>query len=113
MEKYLIQATIKMTIPLNKSGEVLAILRPVIELSRVDPGCLSCNIYADLQDKTGLLLEQLWSTEEDLARHIRSSEYHNLLLALELALKRPEIKFDTISGSTGIETIEKARCQER
>jgi len=27
---------------------------------------------------------------------------------LELALKRPEIKFETISCSTGIETIEKA-----
>jgi hypothetical protein len=26
-----------------------------------------------------------------------------------MALEQPEIRFDTISGSTGIETIEKAR----
>jgi hypothetical protein len=41
--------------------------------------------------------------------HIRSDEYRNLLLVLEMALKQPEIRFDTISSSTGIETIEKIR----
>jgi hypothetical protein len=41
--------------------------------------------------------------------HLRSDEYRNLLLILEMALEQPEIRFDTISGSTGIETIEKAR----
>jgi len=41
--------------------------------------------------------------------HIRSDEYRNLLLVLEMALKQPEIGFDTISSSTGIETIEKIR----
>jgi len=28
---------------------------------------------------------------------------------MELAVKQPEIRFETISGITGIETIEKAR----
>jgi hypothetical protein len=65
--------------------------------------------YEDLLEKNVLMLEEVWSAEENLDLHIRSDEYHNLLLALELALKRPEIRFDTISGSTGIETIEKAR----
>ena len=55
------------------------------------------------------MLEEVWRTEEDLEVHIRSDEYLNLLLVLEMALKQPEIRFDTISSSTGIETIEKAR----
>ncbi|MBZ5538725.1 MAG: hypothetical protein LAO31_22485 [Acidobacteriia bacterium] len=59
------------------------------------------------------MLAELWSDEEDLNLHIRSEEYHNLLLVLEMALKQPGIRFDTISSSTGIETIEKARCQAR
>ncbi len=45
--------------------------------------------------------------------HLRSDEYRNLLLVLEMALKEPEIRFDTISSSTGIETIEKARIHAR
>jgi hypothetical protein len=30
---------------------------------------------------------------------------------LEMGVKQPEIRFDTISSSTGIETIEKARSK--
>jgi quinol monooxygenase YgiN len=109
----MIQAIIRMTIPPQKSGEALKILRSVAELCKVDPGCLGCHIYEDLLEKNVLMLEEVWSAEENLDLHIRSDEYSNLLLALELALKRPEIRFDTISGSTGIETIEKARNRAR
>ena len=105
----MIQATIRMLIPPQKRGEGLKILRSVVELCRDDPGCLGCHIYGDLQEKNVLMLEQVWRSEENLGHHLRSDEYRNLLLVLELALKQPEIKFNTISSSTGIETIEKAR----
>jgi len=59
------------------------------------------------------MFEEVWRTKEDLEVHIRSDEYLNLLLVLEMALKQPEIRFDTISSSTGIETIEKARIHAR
>jgi hypothetical protein len=52
---------------------------------------------------------EVWRAEEDLDLHIRSDEYRNLLMVLEMALEQPEIRFDTISSSTGIETIEKIR----
>jgi quinol monooxygenase YgiN len=101
-----------MTIPPQKSGEVMKILRSVTELCKVDTGCLGCHIYEDLQEKNVLMLEEVWSDEGVMHLHIRSEEYRNLLLVLELALKRPEIRFDTISSSSGIETIEKARRRE-
>ena len=102
-----------MTIPPQKSGEVLKIIRSVVEQFRDDPGCLSCHLYGDLQEKNVLMLEEVWRSEEDLELHLRSDEYRNLLLVLEMALKQPEIRFDTISSSTGIETIEKARSHVR
>jgi len=74
-----------------------------------EPGCLSCHIYGDLQEKNVFMLKEVWRSEEDLGLHLRSDEYRNLLLVLEMALEPPEIRFDTISSSTGIETIEKAR----
>ena len=108
-EKKMIKASIRMEIPLQKRGEALKILRSVVELCRYDPGCLSSRIYGDLQENNVLMLEEVWKTEENLGLHIRSEEYRNLLLVIELALKQPEIMFDTISSSTGIELIEKAR----
>jgi quinol monooxygenase YgiN len=105
----MIQASIRMTIPSKKRDEALKILRSIAEECRYDPGCISCRIYGDLQESNVLMFEEVWRTEEDLEVHIRSDEYLNLLLVMEMALKQPEIRFDTISSSTGIETIEKAR----
>jgi len=109
----MIQESIRMSIPPQKSEAILGILRSVLEQSRDDPRCLGCHIYGDLSEKNVLMLEGLWSTEEGLEHHLRSDEYRNLLLALELAIEWPEIRFDSISVSTGIETIEKARGQAR
>jgi quinol monooxygenase YgiN len=109
----MIHATIRMTIPPQKCGEALKILRSMADQCRDDSGCLSCHIYGDLQENDVLMLEEVWRTQEDLDLRIRSDEYLNLLLVLEMALKQPEIRFDTILSSTGIETIEKARSQSR
>jgi len=113
MEKHMILATIRMTIPPQKRGEALKILRSMTEQCRDYPGCLRSHVYGDLQEKNVLLLEEVWKAEEDLNHHIRSDEYRNLLLVLEMGAKQPEIRFDTISSSTGIETIEKARSHAR
>jgi len=105
----MILATIRMAMPSQKSGEALRILRSMAEQCRDKPGCIDCHIYEDLMEKNVLMLEEVWKAQEDLDLHMRSDEYRNLLLVLEMARKHPEIRFDTISSSTGIETIEKAR----
>jgi len=105
----LIQATVTMKIPPQKSGEALRIFKSITEQCLYAPGCISCHIYGDLQEKSVFMLKEIWRSEEDLDLHLRSDEYRNLLLILEMALEQPEIRFDTISSSTGIETIEKAR----
>jgi len=108
----MIQATIRMTIPPQKSGEALTIFKSITEQCIYNPGCLSCHIYGDLQEKNVLMLKEVWRSEEDLNLHLRSDEYLNLLLVLEMALKQPEIRFDTILSSMGIEAIEKVRSHK-
>jgi quinol monooxygenase YgiN len=105
----MIRATVRMTIPPKKKDEVLKILRSLAEQCRDHPGCLGSYIYGDLDDQNVLVFEEIWRTEEDLDLHLRSGEYLNLLLVLEMSLTQPEIRFDTISSSRGIEAIEKAR----
>jgi quinol monooxygenase YgiN len=109
MEKTMILATIRMNISPKKRDDALKILKPIAEQCGGDPGCFSCHIYEDLKENDVLMYEEVWKSEEDLDRHIRSKEYLNLLLVVEMAYKRPEIRFDSISNSTGIETIENAR----
>jgi len=78
----------------------MKIIKSLAEKSKKAPGCLSIHLYKDLQENNTFLLEEVWRTEEDLHLHIRSEEYDNLLLILEMALTDPEIKFHTISNWT-------------
>jgi quinol monooxygenase YgiN len=105
----MIQAMIRMAIPPQRRVEAVKILRSIAEKCSDYPGHISCQLYEDMQEDNIFMLEEVWRTEEDMHLHIRSDEYRNLLMVLEMAITQPEIRFDRISSSTGIETIEKAR----
>ena len=106
----MVLATIRMKFSSKKTGEALTILRSIAERSRVQPGCLCSRVYRNGLEDNALMFVQQWSNEADLHRYLQSEEYYQVLLVLEMAIKQPEIRFDTISSSTGIETIEKARA---
>ena len=105
----MIHATIRIDISPEKASEALEILRPMSERIRVESGCISCRIYRDVQEEHAIMIEELWRSQEELERHLRSSDYRNVLLVVEMAELPPEIRFSAISQSSGIETIEKAR----
>jgi len=105
-----IHSTIRMVIPARKRKEALVILHPIIEQTRLEPGCISCRLYQDVADEETLLLEQLWASEEDLQRHLRSQRFHTVLLVIEMASESPEIRFETVSCAKGIDEIEQMRA---
>jgi quinol monooxygenase YgiN len=109
----MIHATIRMKMPEQKVKEALEILRSVAERTRVQPGCISCRIYHDAQEENVIMVDELWRSQEEHECHLRSDEYRNVLLVVEMAHEKPEIKFSAISQSTGVETIEKARSHGR
>jgi quinol monooxygenase YgiN len=113
MSALMIHATIRITLPSKTVKEALEILGSEAERTKVQPGCLSSRVYHDIQDRNVIMVEEMWRSEEELERHLRSYEYHKVLLVMEMALKQPEIRFDTISSSTGIENIEKARSHAK
>lgn len=105
----MVRATARMLLPQKKYKEVLKILKSIVEQSRVQAGCISSRLLGDLEKNNVVLIEALWKDQKSLERYLCSEEYRNLLLVAELSLEYPEIKFDMITGSTGIETVEKAR----
>jgi quinol monooxygenase YgiN len=105
----MVLATVRLMLSSQKRGEALKILKSAAAQCRVWPSCLNCHIYADVQEDNVVMFEQIWKSQEDLEQHLRSDEYYKVLLVMEMALKQPEIRFDIISGSTGIETVERAR----
>ena len=102
-------ARIRMVMPPNKRVEAQRILSSVAERTRIEPGCISCRIYQDVADKHIIMIEEFWANKEDLDRHLRSEDYLKVLLVIEMAIETPEIRFDTIARSTGVDMIKKAR----
>jgi quinol monooxygenase YgiN len=105
----MILASIRMMISPRKREELLRTLGSTAERTRILPGCLSCRIYEDVQEDNVILVEEMWRSEEELEQHLRSDDYRKVLLIMEMALQHPEVRFNRISSSSGIETIEKAR----
>jgi len=109
----MVRTTIRMLIPLEKQSEALEILGSTIEQTQFEPGCISCRVYRGVEDVRAIMLEELWASDEDVQRHLRSDKYRKILLVVEMADESPEIRFDTIAQSSGVETIEQARIQSR
>ena len=105
----MIQATVRMELPTGRMKEALAILGPIAERTKTERGCLGCQLHRDVLEERVLVFENRWADEEHLQRHLRSAEYRDLLLVMEMAAKPPEVRFDTVSHSSGFETVEKAR----
>ena len=106
-----IHATIRMRIPTRKRKEARSTLGSLIERIKLDEGCLSCRLYEDALDGGALMFEERWADEQSLQKHLRSDEFRIVLLVVEMASKAPEIRFDRVSSSTGLQTIERMREQ--
>jgi quinol monooxygenase YgiN len=105
----MVHAMLRMVLPSDKQGEVLQVLSPMVERVRLEAGCLACNVYQDVRDRRVIMFEEVWRCEDEMERHLRSEQYRNVLLVMEMALEPPEIRFNEVSRSTGVETIERAR----
>ena len=106
-----VRSAIRMVIPLNKQIEAIDILSSVSARVRYEPSCISSRIYRDVDEVRAIMLEELWTNQEEILKHLQSEAYHRVLLVIEMAEEPPEIRFDTIEGSSGIETIANARMQ--
>jgi len=105
----MIHASVRMKFVPGRFAEARDILLALVESTQVTSGCLGCDLYQGLRERYVLLFEQWWETQADLDRYISSEPYQRVILAMEMAMEYPLIRFSKISRSGGLETIERAR----
>lgn len=103
----MILATLKMIVRPEKRGDLLATMKGMLEPARVERGCMSYRFYQDVEDKNVFVLLEEWATQEDLERHIRTDNQRQLLALVDLLGEQPELRFNTVSGTEGVELIER------
>jgi len=104
-----VHATIRMLIPMHRQSEALEILGAVSAQVRFEPNCVYSRLYRGVDDVRAIMIEERWTNDEHVRQHLRSDAYRRILMVVEMAEEPPEIRFDTILESTGVEAIENAR----
>ncbi|HEY6011553.1 MAG TPA: antibiotic biosynthesis monooxygenase family protein [Nitrospirota bacterium] len=106
----MIETCIKMKVPAEKRKEVLQTVKAILGPIRRERGCIRCNCYVDVEDESELFIEEEWETREDLERHLRSDHFSVLNGAMRLLSMEPDIRFNTIVSTAGLEAIIAARA---
>ncbi len=108
----MITSTIRITASENSNGEIVRVLRSLIEPTRVQTGCVSCGLYRDLHDPGIIFWVEEWNTQDDLERHLRSPQYKKILAAFDMSEAQPDMRFNTVVETRGMQLIAEARGRE-
>jgi len=103
----LVRSTIRMLIPLDKQSEALDILGSVRAQAQFEHGCISYRLYRGADESRAIMVDELWASHEEVVRHLKSDVYRRVLLVIEMSEEPPEIRFDEILRTSGMEAIEK------
>jgi quinol monooxygenase YgiN len=93
----------------EKRTEMMQTLLSMIEPTGKEKGCLSYDVFCELEDNHVFSLIEEWETREDLDYHIRSERFSVLLGTKSLLAKPLEMKIHMVSHSEGSEVVNALR----
>jgi len=101
-----ILSTLNMIVRPEGRRDLLETMRSMLEPARVERGCLSYRLYEDVENRNAFVLVEEWKTQQDLERHIRTDNQRQLLALMDLLSEQPELRFNTVSSTAGMDLIE-------
>jgi quinol monooxygenase YgiN len=93
----------------DRRAEVLEVFRAIQGPVRAQPGCTACHIYEEQGPEAAIVLVERWDSRAALEAHLRSETYRRILCAIELSGGPPEVSFEEVSASEGMDLIERSR----
>jgi quinol monooxygenase YgiN len=108
-DKAMVDATIKLIVSKEKRKEVLQAFTEILDPIRRERGCISCHCYVDVESENSFFFREEWRSSEDLNSHLRSVHFAVLIGAMKLLSEDPDIRFNTVASTAGVEAIEAAR----
>ena len=74
--------------------------------TQLDPGCLECSAW--LEPEALVRYTELWATETDMRRRVRSDHFTSLLGVMEGA-RDAAVQFDFVTYTRGLDYVEEVR----
>jgi len=88
----------------EKQKEVFQTLLSFIEQPAKEKGCLSCDIFSDIEDKSVFTIISEWEARQHLDHHMKSDRFSVLLGTKSLLCEPLKIQISTASDFEVIET---------
>ena len=93
----------------DRRAQILEVFRTIQGPVLSQPGCVACHIYEEQGPEPAVVLVERWESRATLEAHLRSETYRSILGAIELSGGPPEVCFDYVSSSEGMDLIERSR----
>lgn len=107
----MISFSLRIVVPAAKRQELVSSVSSLLAPTRVQPDCLSAKVYLDTEDAGAVTMVQEWASRPQLDRYLNSDAGRLLLEAMESSSMAPEVRFDTIQQSGGMEVFAQARSR--
>ncbi len=101
--------TLRIKVPREPHRDFMDSARLIVEPTRIQPGCISCRLYQEIDEPDAVFLVEEWESRKELDRHLNSEQCRIVLSLMEASDQYPEIKLNTISKTEGLEAIEAVR----
>jgi quinol monooxygenase YgiN len=93
----------------EKQKEVLQTLLSLLEAPGKEMGCLSYDIFSDIEDSNVFNVISEWESRQHLDNHMRSDRFSVLLGTKSLLCEPMKIQIFTVTKAEGIEAVYSAR----
>jgi quinol monooxygenase YgiN len=93
----------------EETAAMMSALQTVLVRTRLERGCISCALSTEIGSRLEIRYVADWESEDDLQRHIRSSDFSKLAELMERGIEPPTIEFALPSGTRGMDYAEKIR----
>lgn len=67
------------------------------------PGLIDCSVCQNASTPARFIVLERWESWEDLYRYVRSDDYRKILSIMELSAMDPEIQFNEIKKTRGMD----------
>jgi hypothetical protein len=110
----LVGVMVRLTIELRTASpreaiDLLETLRCMTAATRLDRGCQECAAWTDREFTVHY--SERWAAEADVRRRVRSSGFSSLLTLMECGAAPPEVKFDFVTKTRGLDYVEEIRSE--
>jgi quinol monooxygenase YgiN len=109
----LLVLTFSMRFPTKRMDSALQLLLSEIQQIQAKHGCLSCTLSLDISEEGLIYYREEWVVENSFQKHIRSEEFHRILVAMDLCAEEPRIMIGSLKAQFGMEFLHQLHSMNR